>query len=415
MERANRYRAFVIAVGVCWVSSAFARSPVESRGAEKSVSPASASIRFYQNYISDLRLGRCAFEPSCSQYALDAIEEHGLFEGAALAADRLLRCHRSARPYYEMNSRGRLVDSARERSGVGRRPEIPEWLLPSHIASCAVEHDTSDARGIIDREERLLEIAAFADALSDEGDCYRAATEYRRLAFLTGNEETRRRSQMMIGRCYFRHGEWEAAASEYAEAASLGLSSVERYAARQMAAAAHFNAGSFGRALRELEAQVPVDRADSVRADFIRGLCHLSLGDWKKGGGLFRELAGYAPEPAAAQAAFYLAQKARTGPDVPRKNAALAGVLSAAIPGAGQVYAGRTRDGLRHFVFDGLLVYAAYWLFREENYAGGYLLAGFTLPFYAGNIVGARRSAEDFNDSRRLEHVSRWIDEVTAR
>jgi hypothetical protein len=79
------------------------------------------------------------------------------------------------------------------------------------------------------------------------------------------------------------------------------------------------------------------------------------------------------------------------------------------------VYAGRTRDGLRYLVFDGLLVYTVYWLFSEENYTGGYLLAGFTLPFYAGNIVGARRSAEIYNDSRRLERVSQWIDETDAR
>jgi putative membrane protein insertion efficiency factor len=35
----------------------------------------------------------CRFEPSCSQYALDALHQHGAAAGATLAAGRLLRCH----------------------------------------------------------------------------------------------------------------------------------------------------------------------------------------------------------------------------------------------------------------------------------------------------------------------------------
>lgn len=35
----------------------------------------------------------CRFEPSCSQYALDALDQHGAWAGACLTAGRLLRCH----------------------------------------------------------------------------------------------------------------------------------------------------------------------------------------------------------------------------------------------------------------------------------------------------------------------------------
>jgi putative membrane protein insertion efficiency factor len=37
--------------------------------------------------------GGCRFTPSCSQYALDAVREHGAAAGAALAAGRICRCH----------------------------------------------------------------------------------------------------------------------------------------------------------------------------------------------------------------------------------------------------------------------------------------------------------------------------------
>lgn len=39
-------------------------------------------------------LGRqCRFEPSCSTYALEALESHGAFRGSVLAARRIARCH----------------------------------------------------------------------------------------------------------------------------------------------------------------------------------------------------------------------------------------------------------------------------------------------------------------------------------
>jgi hypothetical protein len=37
--------------------------------------------------------GTCKYHPSCSQYAIDALREHGLVRGSALAGRRLLRCH----------------------------------------------------------------------------------------------------------------------------------------------------------------------------------------------------------------------------------------------------------------------------------------------------------------------------------
>ena len=50
----------------------------------------------YQAWVSPLfgALGaRCCFEPSCSQYALDAVQAHGSLRGLALAVWRLLRCN----------------------------------------------------------------------------------------------------------------------------------------------------------------------------------------------------------------------------------------------------------------------------------------------------------------------------------
>lgn len=50
-------------------------------------------IRFYQRQISPAFPPRCRFSPTCSQYALEAIEKYGAGKGGWLAFKRLLRCN----------------------------------------------------------------------------------------------------------------------------------------------------------------------------------------------------------------------------------------------------------------------------------------------------------------------------------
>jgi hypothetical protein len=50
-------------------------------------------IRTYQLLLAPLAGGACRFEPSCSSYALGAVETHGLLRGLWLAVRRVARCH----------------------------------------------------------------------------------------------------------------------------------------------------------------------------------------------------------------------------------------------------------------------------------------------------------------------------------
>ena len=50
-------------------------------------------IRFYQWCISPLLPAACRYHPTCSAYAVEAIERHGLVRGGGLTLKRLLRCH----------------------------------------------------------------------------------------------------------------------------------------------------------------------------------------------------------------------------------------------------------------------------------------------------------------------------------
>jgi putative membrane protein insertion efficiency factor len=50
-------------------------------------------IRFYKYAISPLMAGHCRFSPTCSTYAEEAIQQHGMLKGSYLASKRILRCH----------------------------------------------------------------------------------------------------------------------------------------------------------------------------------------------------------------------------------------------------------------------------------------------------------------------------------
>ncbi len=73
-----------------------------------------ALIRVYQWVISPLLGPRCRYYPSCSQYAIEALQIHGVLRGSWLALKRLLRCH----PWHP--------------GGFDPVPPAPEGTSPSH-------------------------------------------------------------------------------------------------------------------------------------------------------------------------------------------------------------------------------------------------------------------------------------------
>ena len=50
-------------------------------------------IKFYQQCISPFTPAACRFTPTCSQYAIEAIQKYGPFKGGWLALKRILRCN----------------------------------------------------------------------------------------------------------------------------------------------------------------------------------------------------------------------------------------------------------------------------------------------------------------------------------
>jgi putative membrane protein insertion efficiency factor len=50
-------------------------------------------VRFYRRAVSPLFPPRCRFVPTCSEYALEALDKYGAAKGSWLALKRIARCH----------------------------------------------------------------------------------------------------------------------------------------------------------------------------------------------------------------------------------------------------------------------------------------------------------------------------------
>ena len=58
--------------------------------------------RFYQKYLSGAKgYSSCKYYPTCSRYAIEAIEKYGAFKGGRLAAWRILRCNPFSKGGYD--------------------------------------------------------------------------------------------------------------------------------------------------------------------------------------------------------------------------------------------------------------------------------------------------------------------------
>ena len=82
---------FLLGCLVC--GSAFAQDD-KTGGKDSNFSPVLYPVTLYQKYISGPIGSRCPMYPSCSQYCIEAFQEHGFLMGWVMTCDRLMRCGR---------------------------------------------------------------------------------------------------------------------------------------------------------------------------------------------------------------------------------------------------------------------------------------------------------------------------------
>jgi tetratricopeptide (TPR) repeat protein len=244
---------------------------------------------------------------------------------------------------------------------------------------------------------------ALGDAFIDDGEYYRAITEYKKLIVLFPASERLAEAHYNIGMAYFRGGEYAFAASSFADV-------------RKAFAADYFSSAAFyeGLSYRKL------GRLDAAETAFIRSRLFdemhpvaasaqlgLSLNAFEQGdvqrcrAELERFMVNYSEDERlpGVEASFRLLDGYES---TTLKSPSLAGTLSAVLPGSGHVYAQRYKDGAMAFIVNALFIAGTVVAINDENYALAAIVGGVGLPFYVGNVYGAANAARKWNLS--LKH-----------
>jgi hypothetical protein len=242
-----------------------------------------------------------------------------------------------------------------------------------------------------------------ADAFMEEGEYYRAVTEYKRFLILFPNSEKANYATSRIGLSHFKGEEFGTAVrcfsivrqkypeSEYAVEASY-LEGGQLLEAEKL----HQGAGDAGNAGgREPCVGICPPRAPGDQS--LTALDNDSPGPSRRA--LERVLDRYPqyPNRESVKEAEALIDRYQ---EQPQKSPVLAGILSAILAGSGYLYAERYGDGLTAFLINGLFIAGTVMAFHAENYALGTIVGGVGLPFYLGNIYGSA------NAVKKVEHRS---------
>ena len=244
------------------------------------------------------------------------------------------------------------------------------------------------------------DILRFADHLYAERDFYRAITEYKRWLFLHPDSTNVPRIRLKIAQAYLEAGKTDAARLHLKELKEEYRGQPEGGAALLLLAGAYHAEARYLDAARELAdylAEYP-DASATDQARLLRAMCLWQAGETDRARSELERIP--ADSLARSQADRLLAAMPRYR-NLPLKSPVLAGVLSAALPGAGQVYVGYYSDAAISFLLNGLLIWAAWEAFDNDEYVTGGLLSAVELGWYVGNVYNAVNDAHKFN--RRLK------------
>ena len=248
----------------------------------------------------------------------------------------------------------------------------------------------------------------FADYLFKKGEFDRAITEYERVLYET-HEAQPLKDQVLYYKealCYKGLGENETAltlleqviSGENAELKKLSLFQEGLlYYEQQRYVVAEENFKTF-------LAQYPND-ALAADATYMRSVVTALRGDVSTSHASFQDLRDHQLYGSSAAA---MDSRLASFETLPTKSIALAGTLSAVVPGSGQCYAGRCADGAAALLVNGALggLTAASFL-NEEKVLGG-ILAFIESWFYFGNIYSARVAADKYNRHAKES----WIEDI---
>ena len=253
-------------------------------------------------------------------------------------------------------------------------------------------------------------VSDFADSLFQEGDYLNAAHEYKRILLLHPDTAHIDFIAFRVAASYQNAGRLERAIRAYQFLIDTYPDSrlIER--STNNIAQCHILLGNKERGIASLENFLSKYKDSDLAplAQFTIGMLFMEKNEWAEARRVWNDVSLAYPESRFAEVSMRLADIVENGDILPRRSPTVAGVLSALVPGSGQVYSGKRIDGFYTFMSVAVLGSASVYYTRAERYEVAIPVAALGLLLYRNNIYQGIRAAKTFN----LQHEGRFRNQI---
>jgi putative membrane protein insertion efficiency factor len=361
----------------------------ESEFEQDSESAANDYISFYQKYISGIRGQACPMQPSCSNYALQAIKDRSIVSGMIMSTDRLIRCGHDHK-YYESVPVGltyKLHDEPIHNNSIRSDFDFNYSNNGNRFAYSDTLNDDSTLIYI----KKLINNGYHSEALQ--------AILYHEFSISDFNLE------LFINKiiCLSTAGEFEKAIFDYEVRCSEEFKKNSDLAFQ--IALIHYKLGNYDKALFTNNISIEHCHSKFLKPKLIilNGILYANKIEWEKSKESYQKLTDFEGYERVAKSSINLTEQA-----IHQKNKKpfLAATLSTLLPGAGYAYTNHKQTAISALIVNGLLAYATYSSFKTGNYGMSALTGVFNLSFYISNIYGSAQSAKRYNSHQKKSLIN---------
>ncbi len=247
----------------------------------------------------------------------------------------------------------------------------------------------------------------YAEQLFESGDYQAARLEYKRLLFYRPDTEFKDIADYRIAQSYYYQNQAERAEHLFREFLAVHPNSDFRFRSQLMIGQLHFDAGKYSLARTTLFELLhsSADTDVMAAAHYLRGWCYVYTTDWDKAIAELRRVDTPQADIPYQNNARQLADTLLEKTPLLHKSPQIAGWLSTVVPGSGQLYVGRVKEGVLAAALGGTFIYLVADAIRERRYVdcAGISLIGW--QFYWGNRINAQRFASEYNAHRERELI----------
>ena len=247
----------------------------------------------------------------------------------------------------------------------------------------------------------------FADYLFQEGEYYRAVTEYYRILHTVSDSTVKAGLLRKVGLCYFNGEDYDGYLSFYEKNHDTFFRDSLLFAEMNLhLGKSYYHLNRYNKAISILDSQQLNPKNHFFNdIQFLLGISYSRMYDWQTAIRKL-QLINQSQSDSDKIIAENMIRSLHNFPNLSQKSPFLAGGLSAIIPGTGYAYCHRWGTGIAAFLVNGLLIWTFSDALKQEQYGLASLTGFVGIGWYVGNIRGSVKSAKKYNSRIRDDYIN---------